>query len=163
MIVYHGSICEIVKPDIKHSKRYLDFGCGFYVTTYKNQVERWAIRKSLRSGKGTPTVNIYQLPESYSEYNVLTFRDPEDDEAWLDFVCDCRDGKEDYKKYDIIICGVADDDVFKSVEMYHRGVWDKNRTLKELKYYKKNNQLAIINQEVLDKLLRLQRSYMLEV
>lgn len=103
------------------------------------------------------------MPESYSEYNVLTFRDPEDDEAWLDFVCDCRDGKEDYKKYDIIIGGVADDDVFKSVEMYHRGVWDKNRTLKELKYYKKNNQLAIINQEVLDKLLRLQRSYMLEV
>ena len=44
MIVYHGSICEIVKPDIKHSKRYLDFGCGFYVTTYKNQAERWAIR-----------------------------------------------------------------------------------------------------------------------
>ena len=35
--------------------------------------------------------------------------------------------------------------------------------LKELKYYKKNNQVAIINQEVLDKLLRFQRSYMLEV
>lgn len=32
MRVYHGSNLEVKKPDIKYSKRYLDFGKGFYVT-----------------------------------------------------------------------------------------------------------------------------------
>lgn len=37
MIVYHGTT-EIIKvPDIKHSKRYLDFGKGFYLTTFEEQ------------------------------------------------------------------------------------------------------------------------------
>ena len=54
------------------------------------------------------------------------------------------------KKYDIIIGGVANDDVFKSVDMYHRGIWDKKRTLQELKYFKKNNQIAFIDQKALD-------------
>ena len=55
----------------------------------------------MRSGKGRPTVRVYDLKDDYTGYNVLNFRDPEDDEKWLDSVCDCRDGKEDYKKYDI--------------------------------------------------------------
>ncbi len=162
MIVYHGSILEIKNPDVNHSKKYLDFGKGFYVTTYPKQAERWAVRKSLRSGKGRPTVNVYELQDDFMGYRVLEFRDPEDDEKWIDFVCDCRDGKEDYKNYDIIIGGVADDDVFKSVDMYHRGAWDKQRTLQELKYFKKNNQIAIINQKALDDLLVFRSSYEVE-
>ena len=78
------------------------------------------------------------------------------------FVCDCRDGKEDYKKYDIIIGGVANDDVFKSVDMYHRGIWDKQRTLQELKYFRKNNQIAFINQKAIDDLLVFNSSYEVE-
>ena len=50
-------------------------------------------KKSMRSGKGRPTVSVYDLKDDYTGYNVLNFRDPEDDEKWLDFVCDCRDGK----------------------------------------------------------------------
>ncbi|MBO4461503.1 MAG: DUF3990 domain-containing protein, partial [Lachnospiraceae bacterium] len=42
MIVYHGSLMEIQSPNILHSKAYLDFGKGFYVTTYPEQAERWA-------------------------------------------------------------------------------------------------------------------------
>jgi hypothetical protein len=63
---------------------------------------------------------FFFLKDDYTGYNVLNFRDPEDDEKWLDFVCDCRDGKEDYKKYDIIIGGVANDDVFKFMWMMLR-------------------------------------------
>lgn len=37
MIVYHG-LTEIIKnPDVVHSKKYLDFGQGFYITTFENQ------------------------------------------------------------------------------------------------------------------------------
>ena len=32
MIVYHGATDIIKKPDVFHSKRYLDFGKGFYIT-----------------------------------------------------------------------------------------------------------------------------------
>ena len=135
MTVYHGSILEIQNPDVTHSKKYLDFGKGFYV---------------------------YDLKDDYTGYNVLNFRDPEDDENWLDFGCDCRDGKEDYKKYDIIIGGVANDDVFKSVDMYHRGVWDKQRTLQELKYFRKNNQIAFIKHKAINELLTFSSSYEVE-
>ena len=51
MLVYHGS-CEVVeKPDVMHSFRPLDFGKGFYVTTIKEQAERWAKRKADLFGK----------------------------------------------------------------------------------------------------------------
>ena len=159
MTVYHGGILEIRNHDVTHSKKYLDFGKGFYVTSFPKQAERWAVRKSMRSGKGKAIVNVYDLKDDYTGYRVLEFRDPEHDEEWLDFVCDCRDGKEDYKKYDIIIGGVANDDVFKSVDMYHRGIWDKKRTLQELKYFKKNNQIAFINQKAIDDLLVFNSSY----
>lgn len=122
MTVYHGSIVEIKNSDVNHSKRYLDFGKGFYVTSYSKQAERWAIRNHMRSDKGRPTVTVYELKDDFPGYRVLKFRDPEDNEKWLDFVCDCRDGKEEYMLYDIIIGGVANDDVFKSVDMYRRGV-----------------------------------------
>lgn len=54
---------------------------------------------------------------------------------------------------------MANDDVFKTVDMYFRGLWDKERVLEELRYYKMNDQICIVNQNVLEKLLVFQRSY----
>lgn len=36
MIVYHGSTKIIKNPQIGFSKKYLDFGEGFYVTTFQD-------------------------------------------------------------------------------------------------------------------------------
>ena len=47
MIVYHGSNMIVDHPDVRHSFRDLDFGRGFYVTTIREQAERWAKRKAL--------------------------------------------------------------------------------------------------------------------
>ena len=48
MIVYHGST-EIIKyPDVVHSKKYLDFGRGLYITTFENQAKKWTVRKGMR-------------------------------------------------------------------------------------------------------------------
>ena len=33
-------------------------------------------------------------------------------DEWIDFVCDCRDGKRIYEKYDVIFGKVANDKVF---------------------------------------------------
>ena len=46
MILYHGTNKEIQKADVSFSKNYLDFGKGFYLTTYKEQAEKWALRKA---------------------------------------------------------------------------------------------------------------------
>ena len=46
MIVYHGSNVIVNHPDVEHSFRSLDFGKGFYVTTVKEQADRWARRKA---------------------------------------------------------------------------------------------------------------------
>ena len=128
MIVYHGSTEIIKNPDVVHSKKYLDFGRGFYITTFENQ--------------------------------VLSFE--KENEKWLDFVCACRKGQPLNKEYDIIIGNVADDDVFKTVDMYFRGLWDKEKVLGELRYYKMNNQICIVNQETLNRLITFKRAYEVE-
>lgn len=80
----------------------------------------------------------------------------------MDFVCACRRDETIYQTYDIIIGAVANDDVFKTVDMYFRGLWDKEKALQELHYYKMNNQICIVNQNVLDEKLIYQNSYKVE-
>lgn len=159
MIVYHGTTMIIQKPDIIHSKNYLDFGKGFYVTTYQEQAEKWALRKGLRQGKNA-IVNVYEMSEKTNNFKLLSFE--EGNEKWLDFVCACRKGETIYQDYDVIIGSVADDDVFKTVDMYFRGFWSKEKALKELRYYKMNNQICFVSQDALNKLLIYNRSYNVE-
>lgn len=156
MIVYHGTTMVLKKPNVAFSKDYLDFGKGFYVTPYREQAERWALRKGIR--KQMPAyINIYKMEDDLTPYKVLSFE--EENEKWLDFVCACRKGDKKYQNYDVIIGNVADDDVFKTVDMYFRGIWSKEKALKELRYYKMNNQICIINQFVLEKILTFQKVY----
>ena len=77
-------------------------------------------------------------------------------------MCACRKGQPLNKEYDIIIGNVADDDVFKTVDMYFRCLWDKEKVLGELRYYKMNNQIGIVNQEILDRLITFKREYEVE-
>jgi hypothetical protein len=150
MKLYHGSISPIEKPDINFSRNNLDFGKGFYLTSYREQAIRWAKRKALRKS-ATPILNIYELPDDLSMYRILRF---EDDRLWIEFVCQCRRGSTDYQNYDLIIGNVADDKVYAAVDMYYRGLWDIFRTLKELKYYDANNQICIVAQKVITDSLR---------
>lgn len=59
----------------------------------------------------------------------------------------------------VIIGSVADDDVFKTVDMYFRGLWDKKKVLEELRYYKMNDQICIVNQNTLNEILIFQKAY----
>lgn len=102
-------------------------------------------------------VNIYEMADDLTSIKVLSFE--KENEKWLDFVCACRRGEKKYQNYDVIIGSVADDDVFKTVDMYFRGLWDKEKALEELRYYKMNNQICIVNQEVLKQVLTFKESY----
>ena len=156
MIVYHGSTKEIVVPDVSHSKANLDFGKGFYVTSIRSQAERWAARKAMRLG-GEPVVNIYELGD-LQDYNVKEFNDS--DAEWLRFVVKCRNGGNEYEQYDVIMGKVADDDVFKCVNMFMDGYWDEDRTLEEIKYCKDNNQIVLVSQATIEKTLTFKGSYL---
>lgn len=158
MTVYHGSTLEIKQPDSRHSKRFLDFGPGFYVTSFREQAERWARRKSARLGNGiSPIVNVYELETDFTEFSVLRFG--EADEAWLDFVCDCRDGKDVYSRYDVIVGRVADDDVFRTVQSWRQGDISKTRALELLRFAVPNDQIALRTDCVIARKLRFIRSY----
>lgn len=156
MIVYHGSTEIIKKPDVLHSKKYLDFGKGFYITTYEDQAQKWAVRKGMRQEKKA-IVNVYELSEKWDEFRVLSFE--KENEKWLDFVCGCRKGQALNEDYDIVIGNVADDDVFKTVDLYVRGFWNKEKVLKELRYYKMNDQICIVNQKTLNQLITFKNAY----
>ena len=151
MIVYHGSNQHVEKPDVKHSLRNLDFGSGFYVTTVKEQAEKWAKRRAdLLSGD--PLINRYEFCLDKIHFKVKEFG--EDLDSWIDFVCDCREGKKDYLQFDIIIGKVANDRVFRVVDMYQQGIWDKERAIKESRVYPNYDQIAFISQRAVDELLK---------
>lgn len=154
MIVYHGSTEIVEKPDVIHSYRTLDFGAGFYVTTVKEQALRWARRKADILGKSTAVLNRYQMNDNVGGFEIKVFE--EDLLEWIDFVCGCRDGKRDYQKYDLIFGKVANDKVFRVVDMYHTGIWDKERALREIKVYPSYDQIAFISQRAIDQLLILE-------
>ena len=155
MIVYHGSTVEVRAPDIAHSKQFLDFGRGFYVTSYRSQAERWARRKWLRQsilGKCDPIVNEYELLEEFADLKVLRFGSV--DEAWFDFVCACRNGTVPYGDYDVIIGRVANDDVFKTIQKFQQGRMTKQAAVDELRYAKPNDQIAFLNADAIARSIR---------
>ncbi len=151
MIIYHGSNAVIMEPDVEHSFRALDFGKGFYTTTVKEQAERWAKRKASIYGQGKGIASVYQMLD---EPQGLVYKDfGENLDEWIDFVCKCRDGGNEYLQYDLITGKVANDKVFRVVDMYHSGIWEKERALKEIKIYPTYDQTAFITMKAIKQLV----------
>lgn len=150
MRLYHGSIVAVPRPELGHAKRFLDFGPGFYVTSHRAQAIRWARRKAMRCA-GSPVVSVYEMAEDLSAWRVFDFPD---DRAWLDFVCSCRAGGEAWRAWDMVRGRVADDDVFKAVDAFLRGIWNVRRTLDALRYAPENDQIAFLSQAAMDACLR---------
>lgn len=139
MILYHGSNVIVKEPHIIESNRFLDFGIGFYTTTNKDQAINFAKKVVQRKGEGKPIVNIYELDETIiSRLDIKQFDGP--NEEWLDFVSDNRNGTYSDKEYDAIIGAVADDDVYRTLQVYASGVLTKEQALEALKIKKLFNQ-----------------------
>lgn len=139
MILYHGSNVIVKEPRIIESNRFLDFGIGFYTTTNKDQAANFAKKVVQRKGEGKPIVNIYELDETVaSRLDIKQFDGP--NEEWLDFVSDNRNGTYSGKEYDAIIGAVADDDVYRTLQVYASGVLTKEQALEALKIKKLFNQ-----------------------
>lgn len=148
MKVYHSSNVSIERPDIYHSRDYLDFGKGFYLTSIHTQAVKYAQRFLRRQQKGF--LNTYELNIDFSKWRVLEFTSY--DKTWLDFVSKCRAGFDD-TDYDIVIGGIANDKVIQTLDRYFEGELSEDETLGLLKYEKPNNQYCIRSQKVLDECL----------
>jgi hypothetical protein len=77
----------------------------------KEQAERWAKRYK------TPMVNIYELQINES-LKLLEFK--EMTKEWLEFIINCRHGKE--HNYDIIIGAMANDQIYNYISDYVDGI-----------------------------------------
>ena len=145
MILYHGSFLEIANPDLIHSRHDVDFGRGFYVTPLYEQAAKWC-GKFKRRGKDA-IISRYKDDESReAELKTLKFDSYSDE--WLDFILNCRRGK-DSTDYDLVVGGVANDKVFNTVELFFDGLIDKAEALKRLRYEKPNRQICFRTEKAL--------------
>ncbi|NSF75215.1 DUF3990 domain-containing protein [Blautia wexlerae] len=71
-----------------------------------------------------------------------------DSEEWLDFILNCRSGK-DSTDYDLVVGGVANDKVFNTVELFFDGLIDKTEAINRLRYEKPNLQISFRTEKAL--------------
>lgn len=153
--LYHGTHLSIPEPLAKVGRKNLDFGPGFYLTKIESQAKDWATIIASRKGRETKAVlNIYRFDISSAKAdNVRIKRFDSYDIEWLNYVVDCRKGKDISSEYDIVEGGVANDNVIDTVEDYEKGIITAEQALGQLCYKKINHQICILNQEVIDKYL----------
>ena len=147
MKLYHASTVCIETPDVLHSRDKLDFGRGFYLTSLREQAVRYSERY-IRRGKEA-FINEYELDDETPGFTTKTFESY--DEEWLDYVTHCRKGEQEAPKYDAVSGGVANDNVFNTVDLYFAGLISKEEALGRLKYEKPNHQMCILNEEMLNR------------
>lgn len=145
--VYHGSNVSVSEPKILINGHYKDFGYGFYCTNIEKQAKRWALTK-----RGATVINKYVYEES-TELKVCTFSNMT--EEWLQFVVDCRRGKE--HNYDIVEGPMADDQIWDYVEDYMSGDITKEAFWELVKFKYPTHQIVFCTEDAL-KTLRFEGS-----
>lgn len=137
-IIYHGSYCEVQKPEIRQGKYTKDFGVGFYCTILEEQAIKWAKKYD------TPIINKYEYEENrelkIKEFTVMT-------EEWLDFIIDSRNGvKHDY---DIVIGAMADDQVYNYITDLMTGAITREAFWELAKFRHPTHQIAFCTEKSL--------------
>ena len=152
MILYHGSNIVVEQPKLIPQNRALDFGIGFYTTENKAQAISFADKVFCRRKEGSPVVSVYEFDEyaAFSVCNMLRFDAP--DEAWLDFVSAHRNRTYQGKHYELIYGPVANDDIFRTFQLYASGDLTKAETLARLRIKNLYNQLVLSSDRAISQL-----------
>ena len=146
MLLYHTSQIEVTHPMVSCSRRYLDFGQGFYLTRLEKQARKYGNR-FLREGLDA-VLNIYELDDDIPRISRMEFKAYDDE--WLEYVNLARHESE-REYFDIIEGGIADDDVFNTLNLYWDGLMSREAALGELAKKEVNHQICICSQEVIDR------------
>lgn len=148
MILYHTSDRLIEHPDISLSRAYLDFGKGFYMTPNRVQAEKYA-RRFFKEERPA-FLNTFELDDNCKDYTHHKFEDYDGD--WLDYVVACR--KElPHDTFDIIEGGIADDDVFNTLDLYMADLIPREEAIKRLRKKKPNWQICLCSQQLINEYL----------
>ena len=142
MLLYHGSNVEVREPRILPKLRALDFGAGFYMTSVRQQAEKWANLMARRRKTGAAVVSVFELKaEILNSLNILRFDTP--DGEWLDYVTANRMEADRTDDWDIVIGPVANDNTMTVLNMYFNGDYSKDEAVRRLLTQKLNDQYAI--------------------
>ena len=93
-------------------------------------------------------LNTYELDDQWRS-TVRTRRFSSYDEEWLDFVAANRSGAAT-EPYDAVEGGIANDKVFRTLDLYFSGDIGKEEALRRLVYEKPNNQICLLSQTLID-------------
>ena len=148
MQIFHGSNQTVEHPKILTQGFYKDFGYGFYCTKMEKQAKRWALTRRFPH-----FVNVYEYTPDKS-LKLLSF--PELSDEWLDFVADCRTGKE--HNYDIVDGPMADDTIWDYVEDFLNGNISREAFWELAKFKYPTHQILFCTQKALNTITFL-RSY----
>jgi len=138
MIIYHGGISVVEKPEIRVTRFNKDFYFGFYCTVLRSQAERWATRF------GDGVVNVYEYTEN-PKLRKLTF--PAMSEEWLDFIAACRSGQA--HEYDIVEGPMADDTIYNYVQGFLDGKYSREAFWSLAKFKKPTHQISFHTEDAL--------------
>ncbi len=147
MLLYHGSNLVISKPRIIESRRFLDFGAGFYLTSDFEQAKKWAIRTKERTNEGDSLVSVFEVEDSgISKLNLLVFKTA--DVNWLKYVAKNR---TEYfsDNYDIVYGPVANDQTMRVISNYIKGYYNEKIALELLLPQKLKDQYVFKNERAL--------------
>ena len=149
MILYHGINTMVQTPKLVKQTRALDFGNGFYTTTYRAQAEVFAKRVTEIRKAGEPCLSIYEMDEkiAFLECSLLRFDAP--NESWLNYVANCRDGNQSSMEYDFVYGPIADDDMKLTINLYQSGFYSTKEAIVRLKVKNAYHQLVFKTEKAL--------------
>jgi len=141
MILYHGSNRAVEKPRLMPTKRLLDFGSAFYLTSDFEQARKWSEHAVKIRGTGKATVSVFEFDDAYLQnLKLLKFGAPDHD--WLRFVAANRTGKPVDEAYDLIIGPVANDQSIRTVNDFLNGYFTEDIAIQLLLPQKLKDQYA---------------------
>lgn len=149
MKLYHGSDVIVDKPIIIAADRPLDFGGGFYLTSDKEQAQKWARRVMFRNNSSVCYVTTFDFDLEHVDKELKLLRFDGATRDWLEFVCANRSGKVLGRDYDIVIGPVADDRVYSVVVRFENGEYELDEALKRLKVETLSDQVLFHTEKAL--------------
>lgn len=141
MILYHGSNIAVERPELTRSRRSLDFGMGFYLTSDEQQAASWAKRATRIRRSGEPTLSVFDVDrEAYRLLNILYF--PQANADWLRFVVANRREETTDNDRDVVVGPVANDQTIRTINDYMTGRFSEEIAIQLLLPQKLKDQFA---------------------
>lgn len=141
MILYHGSNVAVEKPNLVHSRKALDFGAGFYLTSDMEQAKIWAKRVTRLRKSGTALISVYETNMEWEALRKKRFEAADLD--WLRFVIENRTGASKDMPYDVVIGPVANDRTIDVLNIYLQGTITEDIALRLLLPQKLKDQWVV--------------------